>query len=207
MRLPSLAAALAALVGFFAGVAAQAAEPPEIEEIRAAWNACAAFMETKSDDWIGWRRDLGNGNGDYFEFWDNEGTDAPPVLRQTFLIDGDVARHTFCFRTDETLAFVFTAMTTPNVATDGPALTREGRIYVTPDGGLARVIGRVMEAGKKVADMDTLTYSLAHGCLPVDMQLTLERVRLHYAHEMGDASGAHPAYQPGLFDWCGNSGG
>jgi len=186
------------------------ADEPRVEEVRQAWNACAAFMDKKSDDWVGWHRDHGNGYGDYFEFWDNDGSDQPSVLRQTYFIDGIVSvRQTSCFRMDGTLAFVFTAMTSPNVAggPGEPELVREGRIYVDPTGFAFRVVGQVMQGGKKVADMDTNTYSLARGCQPVDMHLTLDRVRANYLHEMGDIEGRHPDYQPGLFDWCANSGG
>jgi hypothetical protein len=184
------------------------AEEPRVEEVRQAWSACATFMETKSDNWIGWRRDHGNGYGDYFEFWDNDGGEEPSVLRQTFLIDGiALVRQTSCFRLSGTLAFVFTTMTSPNVAVDGgngPELVREGRLYVDPKGNVFRVLGQVMQGGKKVADMDTNAYSLARGCQSVDLHLTLDRVRTNYLHEMGDIEGTHPDYDPVVFDWCAN---
>jgi hypothetical protein len=187
------------------GAGARAAEAPTIEEVRAAWNACSTFMAKKSDDWIGWRRDFGNGYADYFELWDNSG-EGSSLLRETFFIDG-IAKEvqTSCFRPDGTLAFVFATMTSPNVATqggNGPELVREGRIYVDPAGKVVRVAGQVTQGGKKVADMDTNKYSLARGCHSVDLHLTLDRARAHYEHEMGDIEGKHPDYAANTFDWC-----
>lgn len=198
---------LGLVAGAFLAPAVRAAEPPAIEEVRAAWAACTAFMAKKSDAWIGWRRDFGNGYADYFEFWDNSGDGkTPSLLRETFFVDA-IAKEVrlSCFRAEGSLAFLFTTMTSPNVAVqggNGPELVREGRIYLDPKGAVLRVTAQVLQAGKKVADMDTNRYSLARGCGSIDLHLTLDTVRTHYEHEMGDIEGKRPDYAPNPFDWC-----
>ena len=112
-----------------------------------------------------------------------------------------VEEQTLCYRPDGTLAFVFTQMTSPDMATDGPALTREGRIYVDPKGNIVRVLGKIVGEGFETT-LDDETHQLARGCWNLDLIHTRDEVHTAYLAEMGDIDGTKPAYMPHDFDWC-----
>lgn len=184
--------------------AVHAAEP-QIDEVRAAWDACSKRLETGADDWTGWRRNFDGGYADHFEFHDG-GDDAPSVLVQTWLIDAIATQtDTSCFRPDGSLAFLFSTMTSPNMAqgATGPALTREGRLYFAPDGHLLRLLKRITEAGKEVAPIDNDKYQLARGCGLTAPHATVDDVRSHLIAELGDIEGTRGKYVAEPLDWCG----
>lgn len=198
MLRPILAAAL-----FLAATPALAQDTPAIAEIRDAHAACTAHLEAQPDNWFGWRRVYDGGYADIFEFWD-QGADGygPSVLKRTWLIDAIASEEqTFCYRPDGTLAFVYTEMTSPDMATDGPALTRQGRIYVDPSGDVIRVLGKIVGDGFETTLTDE-KHQLARGCWELDLALTRDAAHTAYLSEMGDIDGSKPAYTPNPFDWC-----
>lgn len=172
-----------------------------LEEIRRAWDACTTLLARAPDDWTGWRRNFEGGYADHFQF--HEGADAA-VLVQTWLIDAIATQtDTSCYRPDGTLAFVFTTMTSPNIAAEGgPTLTREGRIYVAPDGEVLLILGKVLENGVEVASMDDDRYSLARGCELTRPHFTTGEVHSHLLSELGDLDGSRPLFETRPFDWC-----
>jgi len=197
MLRPLLAAAI------LVATPAAAQDTPAIAEIRDAWTACTAYLEAEPDNWFGWRRVHDGGYADFFEFWD-QGADGygPSILKRTFLIDAIATEEqTFCYRPDGTLAFVYSEMTSPDMATDGPALTRQGRIYVDPTGQVIRVLGKVVGEGFETT-LDDEAHQLARGCWELDLALTRDAVHTAYLAEMGDIDRTRPTYTPNLFDWC-----
>jgi hypothetical protein len=178
---------------------------PQIEEVRTAWAACTQLLETTPNDWTGWRRSFDGGYSDHFEFHDG-GDDAPSVLVQTWLIDAIATQtDTSCFRPDGSLAFIYSELTSPNMAEGaiGPAITREGRLYFAPDGHLLQLLKRITEAGKEVAPIDNGKYQLARGCGLTAPHATVDDVRSHMIAELGDIEGTRGTYETEPLDWCG----
>ncbi len=103
------------------------------------------------------------------------------------------------------LAFLYSAMVSPNVAegADGPALTREGRLYFDPDGKLIRVLKRIVENGKEVAPIDNDKYQLARGCGLTAPHATLDDVAPTLISELGDIEGTRGEFIVEPLDWCG----
>jgi hypothetical protein len=200
MRFAALALVLAAL---FAPPAIAQEDPPAILEIRDTWMACTEMLNTTPDGWIGWRRNFDGGYADFFEFHEG-GDDAVSVLVQTWLIDGiAILEETSCYRRDGSLAFVFSAMTSPNMAAqDGPSITREGRLYYAPDGSIIRILGSIKQEGKVVAEMDNENYQLARGCELSHPHLTIVDVRRHLDAELGTIEGTRPSFTGDFFAWC-----
>lgn len=197
MLRPLLAAAL-----LFA-TPAIAADSPAIEEVRLAYAACTEHLEAQPDNWFGWRRVHDGGYADFFEFWD-QGSDGygPSILKRRYLIDGIASEEqTFCYRPDGTLAFVFIQMTSPDMASDGPALTREGRIYISPQGEVIRVLGKIVGDGFETT-LDDPAHQLARGCWQLDLALTRDIAHTAYLREMGDIDGNYPDYKPYDYGWC-----
>lgn len=180
-----------------------AADDAAIDEIRTAWTACTDHLAAQPDNWYGWRRVHDGGYADFFEFWD-QGSDGygPSILKRTFLIDAIASEEqTLCYRPDGTLAFVYTEMTSPDMATDGPAITRQGRIYVDPKGSVIRVLGKIVGEGFETT-LDDDAHQLARGCWNLDLIHTRDEVHTAYLAEMGDIDGTKPTYTPHDFDWC-----
>ena len=197
---PLLAVALAAAL---AASPVQAQDDEVIAEIREVWTACSNLLEMTAGEWTGWRRGFDGGYADHFEF--HTGADDVSVLVQTWLIDAIATQtDTSCYRPDGTLAFIFSRMTSPNMAAGAGsgALTREGRIYVSPEGEVIRVLGRITEDGSKVADMDDDRYRLARGCALTQPHLTPDEVRWHLQAELGDIEGVRPEFTAETLDWC-----
>lgn len=191
------------LTALLAAAPVRAADHSAIEEIRAAWAACTDHLEAQRDNWFGWRRVHDGGYSDFFEFWD-QGSDGygPSILKRSFLIDAiAVEEQTFCYRPDGTLAFVYVEMTSPDMASDGPALTREGRIYVDPKGAVIRVLGKMVGEGFETT-LDDPAHQLARGCWNLDLMHTRDEVHTAYLAEMGDIDGSKPDYMRHDFDWC-----
>jgi hypothetical protein len=180
------------------------AEEPQIEEIRRVWAECTAILDAGNDGWVGWRRNYDGGYGDRFEF--HEGDGGASVLVQTWLIDAIATQtDTSCFRADGTLAFIFSSMTSPNMAVslgESPALTREGRLYFDPEGNLIRLLTRILEDGKEVAQIDNDHYQLARGCGLTAPHPDTEAVRDHLISELGDIEGNRGTYTLEPLDWC-----
>jgi len=179
------------------------ADSPAIDEIRLAWAACTEHLAAQPDNWFGWRRVHDGGYADIFEFWD-QGSDGygPSVLKRKYLIDAIASEvQTFCYRPDGRLAFVFIQMTSPDIASDGPALTREGRIYMTPKGEIIRVLGKIVGDGFET-NLDDPAHQLARGCWQLDLIHTRDEVHTAYLAEMGDIDGSKPTYMRHDFDWC-----
>jgi hypothetical protein len=182
---------------------AVAADSPAIEEVRLAWAACTEHVAAQPDNWFGWRRVHDGGYADIFEFWD-QGSDGygPSILKRRYLIDAIASEdQTFCYRPDGTLAFVFIQMVSPDMASNGPSLAREGRIYVSPRGEVIRVLGKIVGDGFETT-LDDQNHQLARGCWDLDLTLTRDAVHTAYLAEMGDIDGSKPAYEPHGFDWC-----
>ena len=180
------------------------AQEPRMDEIRAAWTACQAMLAAAPDDWTGWRRNFDGGYADHFEFHDG-GDDAVSVLVQTWLIDAIATQtDTSCFRRDGSLAFLYSEMTSPNMAegATGPAITREGRFYFAPDGELIRLLRRITENGTEVAPMDNERYQLARGCGLTAPHATVDDVRSHLVAELGDIEGTRGKFERDPLDWC-----
>ncbi len=180
------------------------AQEPQIEEIRAAWAACTAMLEATPGGWTGWRRNFDGGYADHFEFHDG-GDGAASVLVQTWLIDAIATqKDTSCYRPDGTLAFLYSEMTSPNMAegATGPALTREGRLYFSDDGRLLRILRRITENGTEVAPMDNDRYQLARGCGLTAPHATTSDVRAHLVAELGDIEGTRGTFEVEALDWC-----
>ncbi len=182
------------------------ADDAAIEEIRAAWTQCNAILDAHTDDWVGWHHDVGGGYADNFEFWDKSFDHHPSVLKRSFWIDAVAfEEQNFCFRTDGTLAFVFTRMISPNMADggyEGPLIAREGRIYVAPDGKIIRVLGQITQDGRKVSGLDDPKFELARGCWAIDLYRTTDAANEDYEATLGDIEGTHPAHQRNDYDWC-----
>jgi hypothetical protein len=180
------------------------AAEPQIDEVRKAWAACTAMLDTAPDDWTGWRRNFDGGYADHFEFHDG-GDGEPSVLVQTWLIDAIATqKDTSCYRPDGTLAFLYSEMTSPNMAegADGPAITREGRLYFAPDGRLLRILKRITRKGVEVAPMDNDMYQLARGCALTSPHATTGDVRAHLISELGDIEGTRGEFHVEPLDWC-----
>jgi hypothetical protein len=194
---------LLALPLVFASAIAHA-DDAAIEEVRSAWNACTAMVAAAPNDWTGWRRNFDGGYSDHFEFHDG-GDDAASVLVQTWLIDAIATQtDTSCFRADGSLAFIYSVMTSPNMAegADGPAINREGRLYFDPAGNLLRVLQSITEGGREVARTDNDKYQLARGCDLTTPHPTVEAVRDHLVSELGDIEGNHGAFTVDRLSWC-----
>lgn len=180
------------------------AEEPQIDEVRAAWAACTAMLDAAPNDWTGWRRNFDGGYADHFEFHDG-GNGAASVLVQTWLIDAIATQtDTSCYRADGTLAFLFSQLTSPNMAegATGPAITREGRLYFSEDGRLLRILRRITENGAEVAPMDNAKYQLARGCGLTAPHATTGDVRAHLVAELGDIEGTRGQFEVEALDWC-----
>jgi hypothetical protein len=180
------------------------ADDAKIEEVRASWAACSDMLAAAPNDWTGWRRNFDGGYADHFEFHDG-GDDAPSVLVQTWLIDGiAIQTDTSCFRKDGSLAFIYSVLTSPNMADGayGPSINREGRLYFDPAGNLLRVLQSITEQGKEVAKADNAKYQLARGCDLTSPHPTVEAVRDHLVSELGDIEGNHGEYTVEPLAWC-----
>lgn len=180
------------------------ADDANIEEVRSAWAACSDILAAAPNDWTGWRRNFDGGYADHFEFHDG-GDGAASVLVQTWLIDAIATQtDTSCYRQDGSLAFLYSVMTSPNMAegADGPALNREGRLYFDPAGNLLRVLQSITEGGKEVAKTDNGKYQLARGCDLTTPHATVEVVRDHLVSELGDIEGNRGAFAVDPLSWC-----
>jgi hypothetical protein len=180
------------------------ADEAAIAEIRSAWGACTAMLAEAPDDWTGWRRNYDGGYANHFEFHDG-GDDAASVLVQTWMIDAIATQtDTSCYRADGTLAFLYSVMTSPNMAegATGPALDREGRLYFDPEGNLLRVLQSITENGKEVAKTDNDRYQLARGCDLTTPHATVEEVRDHLVSELGDIEGNRGEFTVAPLSWC-----
>ncbi len=180
------------------------ADDAAIAEVRDAWGACSAMLAAAPDDWTGWRRNFDGGYADHFEFHDG-GDGAASVLVQTWLIDAIATQaDTSCYRPDGSLAFLYSVMTSPNMAddADGPAISREGRLYFDPAGNLLRVLQSITEGGKEVAKTDNAEYQLARGCDLTTPHATVEVVRDHLVSELGDIEGNRGAMTVDPLSWC-----
>jgi hypothetical protein len=175
----------------------------DIEEIRTAWSTCVQLLAATENDWTGWRRNFDGGYADHFEF--HEGTDGTGALVQTWLIDAIATQtDTSCYRADGTLAFLYSAMVSPNMAEGSEgAITREGRLYFAPDGTLIQVLKRIVEDGKEVAPIDNDKYQLARGCGLTAPLATLDDVRAKLISELGDIEGTRGEFTVEPLDWCG----
>ncbi|MGV3490597.1 MAG: hypothetical protein ACO1OG_04670 [Devosia sp.] len=178
------------------------AQTDEIEEIRAAWSTCIQLLEATEDDWTGWRRNFDGGYTDHFEF--HEGSDGTGALEQTWLIDAIATQtDTSCYRADGTLAFLYSAMVSPNMAEGGEgSITREGRLYFAPDGRLIQVLKRIVRNGEEVAPIDNEDYQLARGCGLTAPLATLDDVRAKLVSELGDIEGTRGEFVVEPLDWC-----
>jgi hypothetical protein len=203
----ALAAGLLSSVPF-----AAKADEAQLAEIRGAWEACGKVIAGNADGWIGWRRDFFNGYGDNFNFWNNRGTTPtiPSVLRTTLFIDGvAVLTTTYCFRNDETLAFVLTVMESANAVEGKPSnglISREGRIYFGRDGKVVKVLGQILDDKKLPHPLDNPDWQLMRGCEPLDHYRTAEEVEQAYIAEMGDIEGQRPEFKPKEINWCAQLG-
>ena len=180
------------------------ADDAAIEEVRSAWAACSEMLAAVPNDWTGWRRNFDGGYADHFEFHDG-GDDAASVLVQTLLIDAIATQtDTSCYRADGSLAFLYSVMTSPNMAEGayGPAINREGRLYFDPAGNLLRVLKAITEGGKEVAKTDNEKYQLARGCDLTAPHATVEVVRDHLVSELGDIEGNRGEFTVETLDWC-----
>lgn len=180
------------------------ADDAAIGEVRASWAACSDMLAKAPNDWTGWRRNFDGGYADHFEFHDG-GNGAASVLVQTWLIDAIATQtDTSCFRTDGSLAFIHSVMTSPNMAegADGPAINREGRLYFDPAGNLLRVLQSITEGGKEVARTDNARYQLARGCDLTTPHATVEVVRDHLVSELGDIEGNRGEFTVEPLSWC-----
>jgi hypothetical protein len=180
------------------------ADDAAIEEVRSAWAACTDMLATAPDDWTGWRRNFDGGYADHFEFHDG-GDQAASVLVQTWLIDAIATQtDTSCYRADGSLAFLYSVITSPNMAEGaiGPAISREGRLYFDPNGNLLRLLRAITEDGKEVAGADNDTYQLARGCGLTTPHPTVEVVRDRLVSELGDIEGNRGELTLDQLDWC-----
>lgn len=180
------------------------ADDADIEEVRSAWAACTEMLAAAPNDWTGWRRNFDGGYSDHFEFHDG-GDDATSVLVQKWLIDGIAMQtDTSCFRKDGSLAFIYSVMTSPNMAEGayGPSIDREGRLYFDPAGNLLRVLQSITEGGKEVAKTDNAKYQLARGCNLTTPHANVEAVRDHLVSELGDIEGNHGEFTVEPLSWC-----
>lgn len=180
------------------------ADDAAIEEVRSAWAACSEMLAAAPNDWTGWRRNFDGGYADHFEFHDG-GDSAASVLVQTWLIDGIATQtDTSCFRKDGSLAFIYSVMTSPNMAEGayGPSINREGRLYFDPAGDLLRVLKAITEGGKEVAKTDNEKYQLARGCDLTSPHATVEVVRDHLVSELGDIEGNRGEITVDRLSWC-----
>jgi hypothetical protein len=180
------------------------ADDAAIDEVRAAWAACSAMVAAAPDDWTGWRRNYDGGYADHFEFHDG-GDGAASVLVQTWLIDAIATQtDTSCYRADGSLAFLYSVMTSPNMAegATGPAISREGRLYFDPEGNLIRLLRGITEDGREVARADNAAYQLARGCGLTTPHATVEVVRDRLVSELGDLEGNRGELTLDQLDWC-----
>lgn len=188
------------------GVAAQ--DDAAIEEIRAAWSACTKVADNPEAYWVGWQHDFMNGYGENFEWYDGRWDSTPTVLRRSITTDAIVFEViTSCYRTDGSLAFIFTQALSPNYAQggdSGPIIAREGRIYFDESGKVIRVLGQYADPdGNKLAELRDESYQLARGCPPVTVHLDANDIETEYFSVLGDIEGNHPEFTPNEYDWCG----
>lgn len=184
------------------------ADEAQLQEIRAAWAGCQDVATKAPEGWIGWKRDFFNGYGDDFNFWNNAGSEPrrPSLLRTTHVIDAiAILTTTYCFRDDDSLAFIFTVMSSPNAA-EGPnqnkPVSREGRIYVGHDGAVIKVLGQILDDRKKPHPLDNPDWQLMRGCSTSAFYRTVADVEKAYVAELGDIEGSRPQFQPEELDWC-----
>ena len=127
------------------------------------------------------------------------------MLVQTWLIDAIATqKDTSCYRPDGTLAFLYSELTSPNMAegATGPAITREGRLYFSDDGRLLGILKRITENGAEVASFDNDRYQLARGCGLTTPHATTADVRARLVSELGDIEGTRGKFELEPLDWC-----
>lgn len=196
------------IVMVIAAPRARADEAADLAEIQGSWKTCADMIAKRPDQWIGWKRSFFNGYADNFYFWFNSGVEpaVPSALRRTYFIDAiAVLITTYCYRNDETLAFILTVMESPNSgrAKSGDKLVvREGRIYVGRDGKVLKVLGRILDDKKRPHPLDNPDWQPMRGCGPVPFLRTVSDVEKVYVAELGDIEGKRPAYAVEDLDWC-----
>ncbi|MBP0582647.1 hypothetical protein J8I29_25205 [Labrys sp. LIt4] len=200
---------LAVIAVLAAAAPVRAAGQPDakaLAEIGADWAACQAVMKDNPQAWLGWRRSFFNGYGDDFSFWDNRAsaTGSRSVLSIAAYFDGIGRFATYCYRQDGSLAYIVTAMLSPNIV-DGPnrdaAVSREGKVHVAPDGSVLKISGALLAKGER-HPLDSKEWQLARPCEPLPLYRNLVEVEKAYVAEMGDIYGKKPAFKPEQLDWC-----
>ena len=179
----------------------------DLAETEAAKAECDALVEAAPDNWIGWRRDFGNGYTDSFEFHDGRFDNRPSVLKTGGVIDAIALEETsWCYRGDGSLALIAVTMSSPDYAQGGdmgPLISREGRIYVGADGHVLRIAGWLTDGdGVKLGPLQMDTHQLARDCGPVDLRLRADDAEGEYLSVLGDIEGNHPEYTANELDWC-----
>lgn len=184
------------------------ADEADVAKIQADWKACTDVIAKHPDQWIGWKRSFFNGYADNFYFWFNSGVQppVPSVLRRTYFIDAiAILTTTYCYRNDETLAFILTVMESPNAGkakSSDKLVVREGRIYVGPDGKVLQVLGRVLDDKKRSHPLDNRDWQPMRGCGPVPFLRTVSEAEKVYVAELGDIEGKRPNYVVEDLNWC-----
>lgn len=204
MRILRIAAASLALA--CSAPTANADEKSDIAEIVVLSKSCDTTIAKHPNDWLGWRRG-GGGYSDTFQFWDGEDAQSPSVLIRWFVIDLAALEYDqFCYRTDGTLAYVFSRISSYRNPNDLDAVSLEGRLYYNANGKLIRKLTQVKRAGKKADDPKKALKSLQRGCDAFELHLTLKEVRAHLSAEIGytdwPEAGKGPPFKPRRFLWC-----
>lgn len=167
-------------------------------------------MTQEPDAWIGWRRDFFNGYGDNFYFWKNigPGPEAPSVLRLTDFIDATVVlTTTYCYRADDSLAFILTVMDSANFSDGNKRVSREGRIYVGRDGTVLKILGQILDDKQQPHPLDNSDWQPMRGCSDVAFYKTAAEVQKAYESVLGDIEGKRPDFTPEGLNWCAKASG
>lgn len=202
MRHVSYLAVLLTLMATFAALAGDGV----MTEIASARQACAKALHAGGENWLGWQR--GDPGYDAFHYWRADGK-KPAILSIARQL-GEMAREeiNYCFRADGKLVFIQTLTSAGNAAEGrdhGRPLSREGKIYLGPDGTVLKVTGVILDDRQRPHALGNAQWIVPAICEELPLYATTEEVERTLTAELGDAYGARPAFKPAALDWCGKA--
>lgn len=191
------------LSGMSANAFAQSAnaDDPAVQEIDEYWRKCQAISEISPDRWIGWQQTYTTS----FKFFDRRLMSSSVSLVQEQIQPDAMSQqtNTYCFRPDNTLAFIHTWTNAPSVADQDQMYSREGWLYFNAEGEQIRTLGWMVDAEyQRLGGLDAQGYELTQACGPIDLYRSLDEVDQAVAAKLGDENGKSAGFTPQQVEWC-----